>query len=67
MGFDAAIDYKNENVATRLKEECPKGLDVYFDNVGGEILDIALMREFRAQKMFEGASKIKYIVLVKKY
>ena len=44
LGFDAAIDYKNEDVKTRLKEECPKGLDVYFDNVGGEILDIALSR-----------------------
>ncbi len=44
LGFDAAIDYKNENVVTRLKEECPKGLDVYFDNVGGEILDIALSK-----------------------
>ncbi len=42
LGFDGAIDYKNENVRQRLKEECPKGLDVYFDNVGGEILDIAL-------------------------
>jgi NADPH-dependent curcumin reductase CurA len=42
LGFDGAIDYKNENVRKRLKEECPKGLDVYFDNVGGEILDIAL-------------------------
>jgi NADPH-dependent curcumin reductase CurA len=44
LGFDACIDYKNENVATRVKEECPKGIDVYFDNVGGEILDIALTR-----------------------
>jgi len=44
LGFDGAIDYKNENVATRLKELCPKGIDVYFDNVGGEILDIALTR-----------------------
>lgn len=44
LGFDAAIDYKNENVRFRLKEECPEGLDVYFDNVGGEILDIALSR-----------------------
>lgn len=44
LGFDACIDYKNENVATRFKEECPKGVDIYFDNVGGEILDIALTR-----------------------
>lgn len=42
LGFDGAIDYKNENVKSRLKEECPKGLDVYFDNVGGEILEGAL-------------------------
>lgn len=44
LGFDACIDYKNENVASRFKEECPKGIDVYFDNVGGEILEIALSR-----------------------
>lgn len=44
LGFDAAIDYRNEDVKDRLKEECPKGLDVYFDNVGGEILDHALGR-----------------------
>ncbi len=44
LGFDAAIDYKNEDVKSRLKEECPKGLDVYFDNVGGEILNLALGR-----------------------
>ncbi len=44
LGFDGAIDYKNEEVGRRLKEECPKGVDVYFDNVGGEILDLALSR-----------------------
>ncbi|TXD85253.1 NADP-dependent oxidoreductase [Subsaximicrobium wynnwilliamsii] len=44
LGFDACIDYKNEDVKQRLKQECPKGLDVYFDNVGGEILDAALGR-----------------------
>lgn len=43
-GFDAAIDYKNESVREGLKHHCPKGIDVYFDNVGGEILDLALAR-----------------------
>ena len=42
IGFDAAIDYKNEDVLTRLREIAPKGIDVYFDNVGGDILDAAL-------------------------
>ena len=42
LGFDACIDYKNENIYSGLKEHCPKGLDVYFDNVGGDILDAAL-------------------------
>jgi NADPH-dependent curcumin reductase CurA len=43
-GFDAAIDYKNEKVGEALTRHCPKGIDVYFDNVGGEILDDALAR-----------------------
>jgi hypothetical protein len=42
IGFDAAIDYKHEDVKAALKEHCPQGVDVYFDNVGGEILDIVL-------------------------
>jgi NADPH-dependent curcumin reductase CurA len=42
IGFDAAIDYKNEDVKAALKQHCPKGVDVYFDNVGGEILDAVL-------------------------
>src|SRR4029450_10311839 len=42
--YDAAIDYKGEDVATRLAALCPKGVDVYFDNVGGEILDAVLGR-----------------------
>lgn len=42
LGFDAAIDYKREDVRAALRQHCPKGIDVYFDNVGGEILDAAL-------------------------
>ncbi|MEI7467178.1 MAG: NADP-dependent oxidoreductase, partial [Chloroflexota bacterium] len=42
LGFDAAIDYKNEDVNARLRELCPGGLNVFFDNVGGPILDAAL-------------------------
>jgi NADPH-dependent curcumin reductase CurA len=44
LGFDAAIDYKSENVMKALGEHCPKGVDVYFDNVGGDILDAVLAR-----------------------
>jgi NADPH-dependent curcumin reductase CurA len=42
LGFDAAIDYKSEDTAQRVSELCPAGVNIYFDNVGGEILDIAL-------------------------
>jgi NADPH-dependent curcumin reductase len=42
LGFDAAVDYKNEDVRAGLARHCPKGIDIYFDNVGGEILDVAL-------------------------
>lgn len=42
LGFDAAIDYKNENVAERLRELAPEGVNVFFDNVGGPILDAVL-------------------------
>ena len=44
LGFDACIDYKNESVYAGIKQHCPNGIDVYFDNVGGEILDLALAR-----------------------
>jgi len=44
LGFDGCIDYKNESVYKGIKAHCPKGIDVYFDNVGGDILDAALSR-----------------------
>jgi NADPH-dependent curcumin reductase CurA len=42
LGFDAAIDYKAGPIGTTLRELCPRGIDVYFDNVGGDILDACL-------------------------
>ncbi len=44
LGFDACIDYKNASVKDGLKQHCPDGVDIYFDNVGGEILDTVLTR-----------------------
>jgi NADPH-dependent curcumin reductase CurA len=42
LGFDAAVDYKAGNVFKALKEATPKGIDVYFDNVGGDVLEACL-------------------------
>jgi NADPH-dependent curcumin reductase CurA len=42
LGFDAAIDYRRDDLRARLREECPGGIDLYFDNVGGPILDACL-------------------------
>ena len=50
-GFDAAIDYKNEDVGERLDALCPDGIDVFFDNVGGPILDEALGRIARGARV----------------
>ena len=44
FGFDACIDYKNEDLAAALKQHCPRGVNVYFDNVGGPILNAVLGR-----------------------
>jgi len=44
LGFDACIDYKSGSVKDGLKQHCPSGVDIYFDNVGGEILDAVLTR-----------------------
>lgn len=56
LGFDAAIDYKHENVKKALKQACPKGVDVFFDNVGGQILDDVLTQiNFKARIVICGA------------
>jgi NADPH:quinone reductase len=39
LGFDAVVNYKNENISEALQQHCPNGVDVYFDNVGGDITD----------------------------
>jgi NADPH-dependent curcumin reductase CurA len=44
LGADAAIDYKAGDVSKALRDACPDGVDIYFDNVGGEILDAVLKR-----------------------
>jgi NADPH-dependent curcumin reductase CurA len=56
LGFDGAIDYKSENIRDRLKELCPKRVDIYFDNVGGEILDAVLSKiAMKARIVISGA------------
>lgn len=51
LGFDACIDYKAGNLKDQLREHCPKGVDIYFDNVGGEILDTVLTRINRGARI----------------
>ncbi|WP_437816275.1 NADP-dependent oxidoreductase [Sorangium sp. So ce1078] len=56
LGFDASIDYRSEDVAARLRELCPSGIDIYFDNVGGAILDAALAQlAMRGRVVLSGA------------
>lgn len=56
LGFDAAIDYKSEDVSRSLRKHCPEGIDLYFDNVGGSILDAALAQiKLRARIVICGA------------
>lgn len=43
LGYDAAIDYRNDDVESRLRELAPQGIDVFFDNVGGDVLDAVLL------------------------
>jgi NADPH-dependent curcumin reductase CurA len=51
LNFDAAIDYKAEDVKKALQKHCPKGVDVYFDNVGGDILDAVLTQLARGARI----------------
>jgi NADPH-dependent curcumin reductase CurA len=51
LGFDAAIDYKSQDVRAALKENCPDRINVYFDNVGGDILDAVLTRLARGARI----------------
>jgi len=51
LGFDAAIDYKSQDVRKSLRQHCPNGIDVYFDNVGGDILDAALAQLARGARV----------------
>jgi NADPH-dependent curcumin reductase CurA len=51
LGFDACIDYKGGSVKDGLKQHCPDGVDVYFDNVGGDILDAVLARLKRGARI----------------
>ena len=51
FGFDAAIDYRTQDVRKALREHAPGGVDVYFDNVGGQILDAVLTRLARGARV----------------
>ncbi|MEU1004243.1 NADP-dependent oxidoreductase [Streptomyces tibetensis] len=51
FGFDAAIDYQSEDVRKALREHAPDGVDVYFDNVGGDVLDGVLLRLARGARV----------------
>jgi NADPH-dependent curcumin reductase len=55
LGFDAAINYKTESVLKSLQQHCPDGIDVYFESVGGEILDAVLsLINLRARIVLSG-------------
>jgi NADPH-dependent curcumin reductase CurA len=51
LGFDACIDYKHDDIGRGLTQHCPNGIDVYFDNVGGDILDLCLARLARRARI----------------
>jgi hypothetical protein len=51
LGYDGAIDYKSESVPAGLAKHCPQGIDLYFDNVGGDILDACLAQLARGARV----------------
>jgi NADPH-dependent curcumin reductase CurA len=51
LGFDAGIDYKCEDVTEALRKACPQGINIYFDNVGGDILEAALANLARGARV----------------
>ena len=51
LGFDACVDYKAGDLKSALRDACPKGVDIYFDNVGGEILDTVMTRLTRKARI----------------
>jgi NADPH-dependent curcumin reductase CurA len=56
LGFDEAVNYRTEDVAARIRAACPSGIDVFFDNVGGDILDVCLANlAMRARVVLCGA------------
>jgi NADPH-dependent curcumin reductase CurA len=60
LGFDAAIDYKRDDVRARLRELAPDGVDVFFDNVGGEVLEAVLARLARGARVVLSGSISQY-------
>jgi NADPH-dependent curcumin reductase len=77
LGFDACVDYKAGNLAGDLKAACPNGIDVYFENVGGEILDTVLTQmnlrgripvcglisAYNATSLPEGPKNLRYVLI----
>lgn len=51
LGFDAAVNYKTDNVRAAIRAACPGGVDVFYDNVGGDILDAAIMNLARGGRI----------------
>lgn len=59
LGFDEAIDYKGQDLGSALDRACPKGIDIFFDNVGGSVLNAAMARiNFRARIIICGAISV---------